>query len=455
MSRIMRSAAYRIALLYALGFTTVTLVLGLVIVLVSHVALTRQLEGQILEEARALHAEYRLEGFREFTFAIRERQHVSDINEMRYAVFGSNGQRLVGDLDAMRPAPGWSDVVFHDPQEGSDLARAWAVDIGQGLRLVVAADKSVIDRVDQQLILIMLIAFAVLLLLSLAGALFLGAYLRRRLSAMSDAADQIMAGDITQRVPTSGTGDEFDALALSLNRMLNRITGLVDNLRQVSSDIAHDLRTPLARLRTHLEDSLENGTEASRQERLEVAIVQADKLLSLFNGILRISEVEAGRRRASFRSFDLDALVLDIVDSYVPLVEEGGRSLTSSIASGAHVQGDPELLSQALINLLDNALIHTPTGTAIHVDLHTAADQAVITISDDGPGVSPDAQEAIFRRFVRLDPARGPAGHGLGLNLVSAITALHGGVVQANDNGPGLRVTIQLPMKAPDSAPIR
>lgn len=448
MHRIMRSAAYRIAFLYALGFAGATLALGLVIILASHIALTRQLEGQIVQEAQALQTEYRLEGFREVAFAIREREHSASANELRYAVFAPDGRRITGNLVASRPPLGWSDLSFEDPVEGPDLARSWATDLGGKFRLVVAADKSVVDRVDRQLVVIVLIAFAVILMLSLVGALFLGAYLRRRLSAISQAADRIMAGDLARRVPDGGMGDEFDALALSLNRMLDRIADLVENLRQVSSDVAHDLRTPLARLRAHLEESLDADIEDGlHRQRLEFALLQTDKVLSLFGAILRISEIEDGRRSASFRDFDLSALIDDIADSYILPVEAGGRTLTVHVPPTIIVPGDKELVAQALINLLDNAQIHTAEGTRIVVGLERHDDRASVYVSDDGPGVPFNAQQAIFRRFVRLDPSRSIPGHGLGLNLVAAIVSAHGGTIDVRDNSPGLSIILRLPLK--------
>jgi len=356
---------------------------------------------------------------------------------------------MAGSMQASRPAAGWSDLPFFDPDEGPDLARAWGQDLGDGSRLVVAADKSVVERVDRRLATIVLIAFAAVLILSLAGSFILGAYLRRRLSAISDAADRIMAGDMAQRVPASGSGDEFDALAHALNRMLDRIAMLLDNLRQVSSDVAHDLRTPLARLRTHLEEGLLEEGEAQRA-RLESALVQTDRVLSLFASILRITEIEGGRRWSGFADIDLSLLASDIAESYLPVVEEAGRVLTARIAPGVTICGDTELVAQALINLLDNAQLHTPVGTRIELVLEEADGMAVLSVRDDGPGVPKDAQASIFRRFVRLDPARGVQGHGLGLNLVAAIIAAHGGTVDVDDNAPGLRIGFRLPVTLGD-----
>lgn len=445
MASFLRSAAYRIALVYALGFAAATALLGLAVILFAHAAFMRQLEGQIVEDSGALLAEYGLEGHKGLNFAIGEREAGNRTNELLYGVFAANGRHIVGGMNAHRPPVGWSDLDFVDKLEGGDVARVWAVDLNDGTRLVVGADRSVVERVDGMLGGIFLGAFAVVLLLSLTGALLLGAYLRRRLAAISGAADRIAAGDISRRVPESGTGDEFDALAQSLNRMLGRIASLLENLRQLSGDIAHDLRTPLARLRNHLEESLAHPNPSGEHERLCSALEQADKILALFAAILRISEVEGGRRRAAFRTIDLSEMVSDIADSYIPAVEETGRSLCADIAARVTAKGDPELLAQAIINLLDNAQVHTPIGTHIALCLTKEPGAVHVTIADDGPGVPIDHHEAIFRRFVRLDRGRTVPGHGLGLNLVSAIIAMHGGRLEIGDNAPGLKVGFTLP----------
>lgn len=446
MANFLRSAAYRIALVYAMGFAVATALLGLAVILFAHAAFMHQLEGQIVEDSGALIAEYQQEGHEGLNFAIGEREAGNATNELLYAVFAKDGRRIAGGLHANRPPAGWSDLHFQDRLEGPDAARAWAVDLDDGTRLVVGADRSVVERVDHMLGGIFLAAFAVVLLLSLTGAWLLGGYLRRRLAGISGAAGRIMAGDINRRVPESGRGDEFDALAHALNRMLDRITGLLENLRQVSSDITHDLRTPLARLRNHLEESLANPDDPARQqERLSSALEQADRILALFAAILRISEIEGGRRKASFRIFDLSDMARDIADSYIPAVEESGRTLRAGVAPAATVQGDPELLAQAIVNMLDNAQMHTPAGTDIALLLTREPGAVRVTIADNGPGVPVDQHEAIFRRFVRLDRGRAVPGHGLGLNLVAAIIAMHGGRLEIGDNAPGLAIGFSLP----------
>jgi signal transduction histidine kinase len=215
----------------------------------------------------------------------------------------------------------------------------------------------------------------------------------------------------------------------------------------VSGDISHDLRTPLARLRSHLEESLTEtaGSREDQHDRLESALVQTDRVLALFASILRISEIEGGMRKASFRLLDLTEVVREITESYAPAVEDGGRTLTARLCAEAPVRGDPELLAQAIINLLDNAQIHTPRGTRIGLDLERSGDWISVHVRDNGHGVPGEAHAAIFRRFMRLDRGRTVPGHGLGLNLVAAIVAVHDGTLDISDNAPGLCIGFRLP----------
>jgi signal transduction histidine kinase len=231
--------------------------------------------------------------------------------------------------------------------------------------------------------------------------------------------------------------------------MLDRIAQLLENLRQVSSDVAHDLRTPLARLRGQLEVALDGPRDsAAYRSGLKRAIVQSDDLLALFAAILRISEVEGGSIKRSFAPVDATDLVTDLCDSFAPAITDGGRSLACDAMPGLALSGDRELLAQALVNLLDNAQRHTPPGTCITVAAAGDAAAVRLTVADNGPGVAPQDRERITRRFARLDSSRGTPGHGLGLNLVVAVAQAHGGTVAIDDNQPGSRVTMTLPRLA-------
>jgi signal transduction histidine kinase len=365
---------------------------------------------------------------------------------MLYAVFTPDGRRILGGLQARRPQLGVHSIMFLDPREGPDSGRGAGIDLSSSERLLVAADADWIERIDRTVITVFGIAFAAACALGLTGALFLARDLRRRLQAISRTAEAIIGGNVRMRMPIGARRDEFDNLALTLNRMLDRIEGLLENLRQVSSDVAHDLRTPLARLRTRLEEgALKSAKNECTAAVIEDSINQVDEVLSLFAAILRIAEVEAGETRRYFKSVDLSGLLTELAESYAPAIEDGGRTLLSSIASGVAVEGDRELLAQAIINLVENAQRHTPPGSSVRLSLTSSATTVFVQVTDDGPGVPAAELASITKRFSRVEASRSTAGYGLGLNLVRAIAKLHDGRLVLKNVHPGLSAIIELP----------
>ena len=443
------SAAYRIAFTYSAAFALAIVLLGAIVYVAADADFRRQQDVGLAVETRDLAASYREEGLADLAEAIGTREQPSATNGYGYALFDRSGRRVAGALRTRRPAPGFGTIPFIDPREGPDIARALTTDLPGGYRLVVAQDTENVERFDRTILSLFGVAFGLIVLLGIGAALLLGGYLRRRLERLSAPARAIVGGDLDRRMPVGAGHDEFDQLALALNAMLDRIAQLLDNLRQVSSDVAHDLRTPLARLRGQLEAAIDGPREiAAYRTGLKRALVQSDALLGLFAAILRISEIEGGAVKRTFARIDLTDLVTDLCDSFAPAIADNGRTLACDPAPGLALSGDRELLAQALINLLDNAQHHTPPGT--HITVAAAGDAATVrlTVADDGLGVGPEDRERITRRFVRLDSSRGTPGHGLGLNLVVAVAQVHGGEVTIDDNRPGLRVTMTLPRLA-------
>ena len=411
-----------------------------------HLAFLHELDVSVIDETANLRAEYRSDGLAELKDAIMQREAIPSRSRLLYAVFSPSGVRVFGSLETPRPRLGLHDITFADRQEGPDPARGYAVDLPNGDRLLVAADREAVERADKAVISIFCLGFGGVAVLGMVGALVLGGYLRRRLAAISDGASAIIAGDITRRMAVGGHDDEFDRLAGTLNTMLEQIERLLENLRQVSSDIAHDLRTPLAQLRNRLEAELV-ATEPGSPDRpvLIDATRRVDEILGLFAAILRISEIESGQIRKRFESVDLSALTTDIADSYAPALREAGRKLDWSIEPELWLPGDRELLAQAIINLLENAQMHTPHGVAVRLILSGAAGIIKLEVIDSGPGVPVEDRQRIIRRFVRLDRSRSKSGHGLGLNLVEAIARLHRAELVFDDNHPGLVATLIFP----------
>lgn len=434
------SAAYRIAFIDFGAHAAGLALLGIIVFAVMHVAFARQLDSMVSNEARTLADEYRRGGDGELAEAIAERESSSSPTRMLYGVFTPDGRRIHGSLPATRPSPGLHPIVFADAVEGPDTGRAMVIDLSPTERLAVAVDSDWLETFERIVLIIFSLAFIGACVLGFGGAMILGSYLRGRLHSISGSAEAIIGGDIRQRMPVSDRRDEFDQLALILNRMLDRMEGLLENLRQVSSDVAHDLRTPLARLRNRL--------ERGRKEDCELAVAdgirQVDDVLSLFAAILRIAEVESGETRRLFARVDLSALAVEVAESFAPSIEEQGRTLLWSIEPDVVVHGDRELLAQAFVNLLENAQTHTPVGTVIRATLTSAPGTADFTVIDNGPGVPKVDLPRISRRFARVESNRKAPGYGLGLSLVGAIAKLHGGQLILKNSAPGLCATIQI-----------
>ncbi|WP_425230659.1 ATP-binding protein [Sphingomonas sp.] len=435
MTAFTRSAAYRIAFAYSAAFALAILLLGTAVYFAADHEFRRQRDVAISAETG------RMAGLGDPAamardIELRSRTHARE--GFLYALFNPHGRRVAGGLDTRVPAPGRADIVFRDGGDPADTARAETVALAAGWRLTVGVDAEPVERINETILLLFGIAFAAVMAVGVIGALLLGGYLRRRLSSISDTAAAIVGGELHWRVPVSERGDEFDAVGLAVNAMLERIGQLMDSLRQVSADVAHDLRTPLVRLRAQLALV---GVEEGAAER---ALEQGDQLLAMFAAVLRIAEVEGGTALIK-APVDLGRTVLDVAEAYQPAFSDVGQTLHWAIAADAVVSGDEQLLAQALVNLLDNARIHTPLGTNVRIELSTDAEQVVLSVIDDGPGVPAGDQTRILERFARSEASRTTPGHGLGLNLVAAIVAAHGGEMAVADAAPGLRITITLP----------
>jgi signal transduction histidine kinase len=263
----------------------------------------------------------------------------------------------------------------------------------------------------------------------------------QRVETNNRAARQIIEGDLSRRMPTRGTGDEFDQLAENLNAMLDQIAVLMEGIRQVSDNIAHDLRTPLTRLHSRLEAARLGQADPAVRATVDELIADTDALLSTFNALLRIAEIEAGQRRAAFEAVDLSTIARDAIELYEPVAQEKRQTIVSELAP-APVRGDRHLLSQAVANLLDNAIKYSPPGSRIEVVAGATANGTSLAVSDNGPGIPPEYREQAVRRFFRLEASRSTPGTGLGLSLVSAVAKLHGARLCLDDNAPGLKASL-------------
>jgi signal transduction histidine kinase len=341
----------------------------------------------------------------------------------------------------------WVNFLKQQPSGETVPVRARVLGIPVGLegelRLMVGREVSELVRINEVFQRASIWGVSLTMGLALVGGILMARSAERRIAQLNRTTRQIIAGDLSQRVPISGSRDEHEELATNVNTMLDQIEGLLGGIRHVGDSIAHDLRGPLTRLRTRLE-MLVDDPRPSR-ERTAECLAQADALLDTFNALLRIARVESGAYRSAFGDVDLSRIVTDVCDLYHAAAEERGLTLRCECSPEAKVFGDRELLAQALTNLLDNAVKYTQAGGRIDVRLTHVGTRICVSIADNGPGVPPADRERVLARFARLDQARSKPGNGLGLALVRAVAEQHDGTLSLGDNQPGLIVFLELP----------
>ncbi|WP_198369601.1 sensor histidine kinase [Roseomonas rosulenta] len=375
-----------------------------------------------------------LSGPRGIALSIEARMAADRTGAEFYLLAGPDGQRIAGNLSGVPRDPGWREGTIRLPQGNEAPVLMLAAPLPGGGALVVGRDLSAVRDLEARLISVAGWVAGGVLLLGLGGGLLIGRSVAQRAAAMEAALAAVQAGDLDRRLAVGRSGDEFDRLAARINATLDRLQSLMTALRGVTDDIAHDLRTPLTRLRQRLDAA----AAAPTAETIAAAQQEADALLDIFAALLRIAQVESGAQRAGFTRVDLSAIAQSVAEVYAPAAEERGQSLTTDIIADVTVTGDPALLTQMLANLTENAVRHGREGGHARLVLTDAE----IIVTDDGPGIPAQERERVFRRFHRLDPARSTPGSGLGLALVRAVADLHGWSVTLEDAGPGLRVRV-------------
>lgn len=442
--KILRAASFRLALGYALLFAMSAVAVGAFVYASINSTLDQQRRSRIDAAIAFLEEKYRSEGLGELTEEVQQLIGSTIASGLDYLVLGPGRKPVAGNLPFIPDAAGWSDIEYSRtaPLTGTDRVLLHVVDFDDSVRLAVGADLDPADEITG--VLRGAIAWWILGLglVAATGGALASASLRRRINAISQTADAIISGDLAQRVPLRGRGDDFDRLAAALNRMLDRIGELMESLRQVSNDVAHSLRSPLTRLRQRLEGARDEA--ASREEwenASQAAIAEIDAVMVTISALLRIAQVESGTQRAGFHEVDLSRLFTAVCDAYAPVAEDDGRTLTMDIAPGVRMFGDKDLLTQMLANVVENAIQHTPPGARIEVRL--LANGPMASVADTGTGVRDAERARIFDRFYRASHDGEKQGLGLGLALVTAIAGLHGIALSAEDNRPGLRIVMR------------
>ena len=453
----------RLALLYAVIFSASTLFLFYFFYLFTASYMVQQMDNTIQTEIQGLAERYDDEGLEGLTALIADRikrQQAQATGNSIYLLTSYTFQPIIGNLSRWPKNAtvddNWIEFSLVIDQETNEthLARALIFRLPERYGLLVGRDINQLTEAKRLIIQALTWGLFMMLLLAFLGGLVLSRRTVHKIERINQTTRSIMSGNLSRRVPLTNHNDDFDQVAENLNQMLDRIQRLMEDIRRVSDSIAHDLRTPLARLRQHLEEARQQENPNSRSARyLEGSIKEADSLLSTFNALLRIARVEAGQIKFGFSEINFRDLIGDIVEFYEPLVEEKQQHMESLLKFGITSWCDRDLIFQALANLIENAIKYTPKRGNISISLVRLNTDAVITIADNGPGIAESERENVFRRFYRLDQSRSSSGNGLGLSMVSAVISMHNGSIELQSNHPGLKIVITLPVTAQPTSP--
>lgn len=458
-----RTTAVRLSALYLILFSLCAAFLVFYVTGMSERLLQQQTRDAVTAEVTQIEQVYTRAGINGLLRSLERRARQPGAN--LYVIAGPSGEILAGNVASLEPGlldrEGWTERPFayqrytDETRKDSHVALAHVLMLDNGLRILVGRDLQEPQKFRALVRQALMVALGIMGLGALIIWFAIGRNALKRIDRMSEASTKIMAGDLSQRLPTSGSGDEFDRLSESLNAMLGRIEKLNEGLRQVSDNIAHDLKTPLTRLRNKAEAALaRKGT--SQRGALEEIIGESDQLIRTFNALLMISRVEAGSAAAEMSEVDLSQIVSDCVELYEPVAEDVGLRLEADVAPAMAISGNRELVGQALGNLLDNAIKYAEGAgePLIKVALGRRDGKVVLSVADRGPGVPEEKRDDVVKRFVRLDDSRSKPGTGLGLSLVEAVMEMHHGALELaatvpdNADNEGLTVRMVFPASA-------
>ena len=452
--KLFKTSTFRLATLYLAFFVvSVGTLLGYVYWNTT-VLLQRQTDATIRAEVLAFSDQFELAGLAGVTETVQRRSR-NDVGAV-YLLTDARGQNIAGNLPG-RPAMAndpdrWSSNSFvefpvdalTDGSTGRLLVRAYHTNFGDGTELIAGRDVQEPKQFQEIIKKTLYGALAMAIVMGLGGGLLMSHDFLQRVDAITEASRTIMGGNMAERMPVAGTGDELDRLALALNEMLDQIERLMAGMKEVSSNVAHDLRTPLSRIKANVESALRSGVKDEYRAALEKTVEESDRLLHVFSALLSIARAESGHSRAGLEFVDAKIILSDVAELYEPIAEEQGGQLTVEIDGELNVRADRQLLAQAVSNLVDNALKYAGSAE-ITVAGKAAGGMVVISVGDHGQGIAPEDRTRVIERFVRLDSSRSLPGNGLGLSLVAGVMKLHGGSLILEDNHPGLLAKLVLP----------
>lgn len=446
----LRSAKSRlIAASVVLIMVATSLVLGL-LYWAAYAAIESETQQVVNAELAGLSDDYRRLGALGVGRAIENRLESAQERDAVYLLTDAYGRSIAGNLagwpPTIAPGSGWVELeLYRTDDQRTVMVSAASVRLSSGERLLVGRDSAGRARFDHAILQAIALALVAALGLSAATGWLLSRLVFNRVDDISRTAAEIVSGDLGRRVPLRGGGDEFDRLSSTLNAMLDQIETLIENLRMTTDSIAHDLRSPLTRLRAQVEHLAEPDIDAAdRSQAATRALEEADHLIRVFTSLTEISRAEAGIGQSDFSDVELSDLATAAADLYAPVAAEKGVALATKEES-ACIRGHAPLLSQALSNLIENALRYAPPGSEIEISCRIDGETAILSVGDRGPGVPESDRARVMERFTTLDPSRTERAAGLGLALVSAVTRMHDGELRLRDNRPGLLAEIALP----------
>jgi signal transduction histidine kinase len=450
---IANTISFKLSALYLLLFLFSFLFIGITIYWLTQHTLEQQLKSSVETEAIRLKTEYDSGGLTELKDEINEVDGWKSHTLFEYGVIDQNGQLLAGNFNNFKPSAGWQTVIqtptSNNPEKKEkELLYIRVMALPNKIWLGVGHDGVYIQNAGESIIQAFIWGFFLVIFLGTIGGLYLSRAFLKKIDCITESTQAIIAGDMKHRLPVSKNRDELDNLALLLNLMLDKIGSLIENIQQVSNDIAHDLRTPISHLKFRLENALTRNLSAEQYtERVAFAIEEVDTILDTFSAMLRISQIESGSRRSGFKTVSLSQIVTSVTDALYPVAEEQGKTIHVDIDPDITLIGDKELLTQLVFNLLDNAILHVPKNTQIKVSLRSSGGQTEFIVADNGPGIAEEYRQRVFQRFYRLEQSRTTPGNGLGLSIVAAIVDLHEGTLTLLDNKPGLKIVLSLSSK--------
>jgi len=463
LGRVVRTTAFKLSAIYIAVFSVFSVVFVLYISYSANQLLGEQLQEAIAVELFGLANEYRTAGLPGVVNAIDQRSHQPGAS--LYLITDVSGRILAGNvshvpaqlLNSSGIEPLTVPYDRYAGDTGDRVAMVQVVRLPGGFRMLVGRDLGEREQFREIIARALSWALALMIGLALLSWFFVSRRVLKRIDSLSATSRRIMVGDLSGRLEITGSGDEFDRLAENLNDMLDRIERLLVGLKEVSDNIAHDLKTPLTRLRNRVEAALAQPEDSdSYRAALEATIEESDQLIKTFNALLLIARMEAGSQEGDMAEVEIGTVVRDVVELYEPVAEEKGVALTVAVCEPVIVTANRELLGQALANLIDNALKYaasssdTTGGGRITVSALQAGRQVAVTVADNGPGIAAADRERVLHRFVRLEESRSLPGSGLGLSLVAAVANLHHGSIELEDANPGLAVTMRLPLNRPE-----